>query len=303
MPKNLSAQVYARRVNKVIDHIKDHLREALSIEELARLAHFSPFHFHRIFRAYVGEPLHAFVRRLRLETAVFQMTHGPKKTLTEIALRAGFGSSSDFSKAFRQAYGFAPRTYSRERFLAESKIRQDLLANAGYGFGRSKGARNPDRFRVRVVQRPTRLIAYVRVIGGFDAGRIADGYERLMAWGRQQGLTPRAPLIGMSQDDPDITPMEKYRFDWCLVVPPGTTVSGDVSPGSIRASRFAVVRCRGDIHKESRAWEYLFRTWLPASGWEPTHEAAMEVYRRYPAGDGWSTFDMDCYLPVKPLGG
>src|SRR5207248_7397248 len=96
------------------DHIKGHLAEPLPIGELARLAHFSPFHFHRIFRSIVGEPLHAFIRRLRLEQAVFRMQHGPKATLTAIALQTGFASSSDFSRAFKQAYGKSPRDFSRD---------------------------------------------------------------------------------------------------------------------------------------------------------------------------------------------
>ncbi len=48
-----STHMYRRRVNRVIDHIKDHLTEPLPIAKLARLAHFSPFHFHRIFRSIV----------------------------------------------------------------------------------------------------------------------------------------------------------------------------------------------------------------------------------------------------------
>jgi AraC family transcriptional regulator len=85
-----SKLIYQRRINRVIDHVSENLAEPLDLESLARLAHFSPFHFHRIFRSIVGEPLHAFVRRLRLEKAVFQMRHGPQKTLTEIALTCGF---------------------------------------------------------------------------------------------------------------------------------------------------------------------------------------------------------------------
>src|SRR5271168_4257069 len=58
------------------------------------------------------------------------------RTLTEIALECRSSSSSDFSRAFKQVYGFSPRHHSRERFLEDSKIRQDLLANAGYHFGK-----------------------------------------------------------------------------------------------------------------------------------------------------------------------
>jgi AraC family transcriptional regulator len=296
-----STEIYRRRVNRVIDHIKDHLTEPLPIESLARLAHFSPFHFHRIFRSFVGEPLHAFIRRLRLEQAVFLMQHGPKATLTAVALRCGFASSSDFSRAFKQAYGFSPRHFSRERFLQESKIGQDLLPNAGYGFGKLPDPRNPDRFRVRLVDRPAQRVAYERVIGSFDPPRLLAAFDRLMAWGRRHGLVPGAQLVGRPLDDLDITPMKKFRFDWCLVLPSNDYPDGGVSFGVIPASRFAAVHCAGDIHKEDRAWKYLFHAWLPGSGYQPTPDPTLEVYRRHPLDIGWETFDMDCCLPVRPL--
>jgi uncharacterized protein (TIGR03067 family) len=106
-----STRIYQQRINRVIDHIKDHLAEPLPLEKLARLAHFSPFHFHRIFRSLVGEPLHSFIRRLRLEKAVLQMSHGPHATLTEIALRWGFASSSDFQRTFSNEGRFDVKVY------------------------------------------------------------------------------------------------------------------------------------------------------------------------------------------------
>jgi DNA gyrase inhibitor GyrI/AraC-like DNA-binding protein len=299
-----SANIYTRRINRVIDHICDHLDEPLPLHSLARIAYFSPFHFHRIFRSLVGEPLHAFILRLRLEKAIFQMQHGPPATLTEIALRCGFSSSSDFSRAFKQAYGFSPREYTHEKFVKNSKIRQDLAFNAGYGFGPLPAARNPDRFRVRLVDRPAHRIAFVRVIGGFNAEKIGAGFERLMTWGRRHGLVPSAQLIGMSQDDSDITPMKKYRFDWCLILPPDLKPEGEdgeVSVGAIPANRFAAVHVRGDIQKELQAWQYLFHDWLPRSGYQPTHDPAMELYRAHPLEIGWERFDMDCCVPVRPL--
>jgi AraC family transcriptional regulator len=300
MKRAHSELVYRTRINRVIDHISAHLAEPLSLEQLARLAHFSPFHFHRIFRSLVGEPLHAFVRRLRLERAIFQMQHGPKATLTEIALGSGFGSSADFSRAFRQAYGFRPRDYSRERFLETSKIRQDLWANTRHDLAKLPAARNPDQFRVRLVDRPARRIAYVRVIGGYNADKIMGGFNRLIDWGRRNGLVPGATLIGMSQDDAEITPMAKYRFDWCLLLPDRPVPDGNLAV--IPANRFAELHCRGDIHKVDRAWQYVFHTWLPRSGYQPAHEPALEVFRTHPLTVGWSTFDIDCCVPVKPLG-
>src|SRR5262249_9142907 len=153
---------------------------------------------------------------------------------------------------------------------------------------------NPDRFRVRMVERPMQRIAYVRVLGAYNVEKLLGGFDRLMAWGRRHGLVPHRQLIGMSRDDPDTTPMEKYQFDWCLVLPNDLRTDGEINIGSIPANRFAVVRCAGDIYKEDRAWRYLFHAWLPRSGLQPTHDPALEMYRRHPLEIGWSSFDIDC---------
>jgi len=48
---------YEKRVNTVIDYIREHLSGELSLAELARVAAFSPFHFHRVFKALTDETL------------------------------------------------------------------------------------------------------------------------------------------------------------------------------------------------------------------------------------------------------
>jgi AraC family transcriptional regulator len=110
-----AGQVYQRRINAVIDHVSTHIAEELSLETLAGVAHFSAFHFHRIFKAVVGETLNGFVKRLRLERAIFLMHHNPRMTLTQIAFSCGFNSSSDFSRSFKKCHGLTPRAYVKER--------------------------------------------------------------------------------------------------------------------------------------------------------------------------------------------
>ncbi len=295
-----STDLYLDRINRVIDYITHHLNEPLRLELLAKLAHFSPFHFHRLFRNLVGEPLHAFIRRLRLEKALRLMLHGPKTTLTHVAFRTGFASSSDFSRAFKAAYGFSPRTYSRERFLQESKIRQDLLPNRHYHLGKLPPASNPDRFRVRLIEQPVQRIAFTRVVDTTKVDKMLAAFHRLMNWGTKQGLVPGAQLIGMTKDDLDITPMSRFQFDWCLVVPDGVRPRGEVSEGIIPANRCAVVYSHGDIGKEDRAWKYLYYHWLPRSGYEPADAPTMEMYRTYPSIEN-PIFNLDCFLPIQPI--
>jgi AraC family transcriptional regulator len=110
---NLANFDYVGRVNRAVDCITAHLDEPLQLDEVARAACFSPYHFHRIFRALMGETLAAFVKRVRLERAVYLLSHRAGTRLTDVALACGFSSSSDFSRAFRGYYGVAAEQVRR----------------------------------------------------------------------------------------------------------------------------------------------------------------------------------------------
>ena len=55
---------YAKRVQRVVDYVAEHLDETLDLDALARVAHFSPYHFHRVYRGLLGETVNDTVRRL-----------------------------------------------------------------------------------------------------------------------------------------------------------------------------------------------------------------------------------------------
>ena len=117
-PKTESRVVeeYTERVNRAIDHIVRNLGRPLRLEEVAEAACFSPFHFHRVFKAVVGETLSEFVKRQRLERALYLMSHAPKRSLMSIAIDCGFSSSSDFSRSFKQRYGVPPSVFDLDTF-------------------------------------------------------------------------------------------------------------------------------------------------------------------------------------------
>lgn len=106
------------------------LDSSLRLEDVAQAAGFSPFHFHRVFRAILGETLQQFVKRQRLERALYWMSHTPSRSLTEIALECGFSSSSDFSRSFKQRFEVAPSAFDLEQFREERRADlEQVMAN------------------------------------------------------------------------------------------------------------------------------------------------------------------------------
>src|SRR5262245_13954487 len=104
--KPRTATDYQTRINRVLAHVTAGLDADMSVEELARVANLSAFHFHRVFRAITGETIGGLVRRLRLERAGKALRRGAP--LIEVALDAGYGSPEAFGRAFREAFGLTP---------------------------------------------------------------------------------------------------------------------------------------------------------------------------------------------------
>src|SRR5271157_2100329 len=103
---------YHERILRVLRHIQEHLDETLDLEELAQVACFSSFHFHRIFAAMTGETLADHVRRLRLERAAMELKSGAKQVI-QVALDAGYEAHEAFTRAFKAAYGISPAEFRR----------------------------------------------------------------------------------------------------------------------------------------------------------------------------------------------
>ena len=117
-------QEYMGRINRVIDHIESNLDGNLKLDTLAGVANFSPFHFHRIFSAIVGETLNQFIQRIRLEKAASQLIDNPKKSITEIAFDCGFSGSATFARAFKESFGISASQYRSGERPVDSKIRK-----------------------------------------------------------------------------------------------------------------------------------------------------------------------------------
>ena len=294
--------IYLQRINLVLDYIRQHLTNDLSLDSLASVAGFSPFHFHRIFTSLTGETINDAVGRLRLERAVALLKAAPHTSITHVALECGFNSASSFSRAFKKRYGISARSWDRHTALKESKNGQVLEGFPVYTVEQLAAVAASGQFEVRLLPVPEQKLAFIRVFNSYQPEGVVQAYDRLIDWysARDPDLT-RTTLIGMSQDDPAFTPLELCRYDICLTVPDDWTGTGEVQVRSFPACQLATIRCVGDIFLVDQAWQFLYSYWLPRSRYQPDNLPAMEIYRRQPREIGWLEYDLDCAVPVVPL--
>lgn len=289
---------YVARVNRAIDHVLGRLAEPLRLEAVARAAGFSPFHFHRVFKALMGETLREFVSRQRLERALTLMSRRPARSLTEIALECGFASSSDFSRGFKQRYGVAPSRFDLPAWRA--RRREDLLGTMEHArptLERLPPGANPDGFEVVLRSLPPRTVAYRRVLDPFRSGGVVPAARELVAWAEARGLAD-GRWYGYMWEDPDVVALEHCRYDVAVEVQDGVP-DGLVGIHRFPALRVAELALRGDLALELRALDWLFTTWLPRSGLEPDEQPCFEAWAGRPFAHGTERFELAVQLPVR----
>ena len=315
---------YFSRIHRAQDFIEENLGRNLALEEIARAACFSPYHFHRLYTAITGESIYQFILRLRLERAASRLCRQPPEPVTTIAFDLGFSSSATFARAFKGLFGVSASEY---RKAAVSKnpskncktIGKDCKEpGAGVAYsGRvdndltewrkemnkeSKGVQ-PKSIEVRNL--PAKSLAYVRHVGPYagDDGLFERLFGRIFAWAGPRGLfrPPQTEMIIVYHDDPAITASEKLRTSVGLTVPPDTEASGEISLLEIPAGQYVCALFEIFPGEYEAAWNGVFAGWMPQSGWQPgegpCYESMLVDPKQHPEGKHL----VEIRVSVKPL--
>ena len=270
---------YRERVLAVLLYIQEHLEEPLELAELARVACFSPFHFHRIFRGIVGEPVKEHIRRLRLERAASRLKSGAQP-VTRIALDAGYESPEAFTRAFHSLFGCSPSDYRSSR-------PKPLLK-------RALGGRSME---VRLEQMPALRVAFIRYVGPFETVGVAWG--RLTMWAGPRGLIgPATRFLCVWLDDPEVTAPEKLRGDVCVTVSEAVPPEGEIGVRELPGGEYAVATHRGPYGLLGETYARLCGQWAPAAGRELRDAPAFEVYLNDPRATPETELLTEVYLPL-----
>ena len=318
---------YVSRINRVIDYIEANIDTNLSLENLAAVAGFSPFHCHRIFRAMVGETLSQFIQRIRIEKAAAKLIGNPKKSITQIALECGFSSSAAFARAFREFFHMSASEWRSGGYMEDRKIRKtdsnesETPSKTGKDFDVSSSYTQDITIKqvwrvimndkpqiqanVEVKDMPELHVAYVRHIDRYqgDTELFGQLFERLMKWAGPRGLLnfPETQILAVYYDEPEITDDDKLRVDACITVPQDTPAEGEIGRMTIAGGKYAVAQSELQPDEYEDAWNAVFGGWLPESGYQPGDGPCYELYLNDPNEHPEGKHIVDICVPVKPL--
>jgi AraC family transcriptional regulator len=297
---------YAERMHRVLAHIDEHIDQPLDLPRLAQVAHFSAFHFHRLFAAWMGETLGDYLRRRRLEVAAMRMIAQPRLPVLTVALSVGWGSGEAFARAFKTRFGCSPSQWRGSR---NSLSKNDqALRNPGQ-------ARRPAPFddqhalqpsmetpmKVQLIDREPVRIAYRRHVGPYGAPIHAFWMNEVAPWMQTNNLHQR-PRYGISHDDPSITDPAQCRYDAAVEADAAFAPGAGAFVTTLPGGRYASMPFFGNSQEIGAAWQGLLRDWLAGSGLQLDARPCFEYYApdaRYEPESG--RFGCDIVIPVTPL--
>jgi len=278
---------YVKQILKVMIYIEENIDEELTLEKLAKIACYSPFHFHRIFQAIVGETVHGYVKRLRIQTAAGKLRY-TEQPVTAIALDASFETPSAFTKAFKQFMGSSPRNYRSLNAaidIMSQKIKELPLIK-------------PDRIEKSLADLS---LLFIRKYGNYTlssgvAWQAMHSFIEENHWDRS-----KLRFFGISHDDPQITSEDKLRYDAAIFVQQEGKEKGDVGHQVLKGGKYALFIHHGPYDGLKDVFDRIFLKWLPNSRetFDETRPIFCEYFKMESIKTDPAGLTTNLYIPLK----
>ncbi|WP_440832750.1 AraC family transcriptional regulator [Paenibacillus sp. 22594] len=278
------------RMKNALDYMESKMTEPMCIEDVAKEAHASPFHFQRMFSMLTGVTVADYIRKRRLTLAAQELAISKIRVL-DVALKYGYDSPEAFAKAFRKAHGLTPSA-AREPGV-------QLKAFPRLSFHLS--LKGDQEMEYKIVEKAAFTVIgksmEVTTRDGENFRRIPEFWNECNADGTsdkliQLGTDPNWLGICMSMD------MEKELLSyWIAVEGTPETNTGGYETAVVPAASWAVFTSVGPMpHAIQQVWQRIYQEWFPGTGYEHTGGPEFELY---PPGDP-SAEDYVCevWIPV-----
>ncbi|WP_296227008.1 AraC family transcriptional regulator [Ralstonia sp. UBA689] len=253
---------YLARMRAVLAHIDAHLDDALDVDQLAEVAAFSKYHFHRQFTLLFGMNVGRYVQLLRMKRAAHQLAYRDDARITDIALACGYEGPEAFARAFRKQTGQSPSAFRSAPLWTSWAANHHALR----ALRSEHMPAQPHTHPVEIVQREDVPVAAIEHRG--SPAQLGDTIRAFIAWRREHRLSPAvSATYNIVYNNPDDVPPEAFRMDICAAAraPIAPNAAGIVGK-TLAGGRYAVLRHTGSDDTLDQSAAYLYAEWLPGSG-------------------------------------
>lgn len=281
-----------KRMHRAVVFIEDHLDDDFKLTEASAVACYSHYHFLRTFLSLTGLTIGLYIRRRRLTKAADTLISTNKKII-EIALESGFESQATFSRAFKSMFSKTPATFRREG--TKSPFRGQPVITEAYINHLKIGA-------VTMKPRFTHKDKFVVIGMGQDAPagtNMGDLWDKFLPEKHkiERVCGKEAYGICYAAQEKETYP-DSFHYTAALPVRDDAPIPDGMEKIAIERHEYAVFTHRGPVSDISKTNDYIWKTWLPQSGYEPANSPDFELYdERFKADDADSEFDI--YVPIQ----
>lgn len=276
---------YSEKLNVIVEYIHNNLDSKIDIKTLAELSNFSPYHFHRISKALLGESIGAYISRTRIETAA-KMIRYTNLDIETIAYNVGFETPSSLSKKFKSYFGISPMGYRKDKSY-NLKLNQKM--------DKTLNIKKP-----KIITIEDKQCLYYRMQGAYQTLDYQDAWSKLWAEVKTQKLfTKGIEHLGLPYDDPKITDEDKIRYDACLVIHKEAKPSGDIGVKTLKGGQFAVFLYQGSYSHFADVYDYMFNDWLLNTDYQLRDAPTVEKYISNPERTEEHKLKTEFYIPIK----
>ncbi|MFC0190173.1 AraC family transcriptional regulator [Fictibacillus aquaticus] len=289
---------YVACIQRSIDYIEEHLDRRITLNELAEIACFSPFHFHRVFHVMVGEPVMDYVRKRRLSAAAVRLLATDDKVI-DIAFDVGFHYHESFNRAFKKCFGVSPKQL-RQRGSVLGSLRERACLSTYIMTG---GISVEPKFFTKPA---FSIMGYELRTSNTDGQNNRDipAFWQDYIVNRKGAAIPNpidsSTEFGMCVDnDPETS---EFTYLIGMEVAEGSTAPEGMTYRRFPEAEYAVFTTPKASESEfvpsiQNTWNYIFTKWFQNSGYEHSGSVEFELYDTRCHGS--ENKQIDIYLPVK----
>ncbi len=283
--KKETNEAYQKSLNLAIDYINQHLASTIDIKTIASVANISSFHFHRIFKAYIGESAGSYISRLRMEYAA-QKLQTSNHTLNQIAEKAGYQNQHSLSKAFKKHFGIRPSSFKNSPIYFNAYPQTQNVTGIEL---------NPE-----ITETESKQLIYIRVIAPYGSKEEYNtAWKKLWKYAKEKGLLQNnSEFIGLSFDDPNITQHKQCRFYACISTNKKIPTEGKFGEYKIQKGKFAVFIHQGQYERLNAFYQAIYFNWLPRANVELRNAIPFEQYLNNPDEVEGTEILTAIYIPI-----
>ncbi|KAA6315295.1 Right origin-binding protein [termite gut metagenome] len=276
---------YQKRVNIVIEYINNHLNKDIDLDILAEKSNFSKWHFQRMMKAYLGEPIGTYIMRVRVETAAKLLRYS-EMSVSEIAYQVGYDVPSSLSKAFRLFYNISPNEYRNNKNYTIMKPLQ---------LSENLNLKVP-----KVLTLEPKQAIYLKLTGDYQTLDFCGAWNKLWQYVKENKLySTGIEHIAIYHDDPKVTEAEKLRADICLALPKKVEPKGEIGVKTIEGGKYAMFLYQGSYEHLGAVYDTIYAKWLPEGGEKLRNYHCFEKYLNNPDNTAPEKLKTEIYVPIE----